>query len=186
MTVKLHDAFGARVEPVQASPTRVKLVSSLCKATVSVVEVAVPVFRTVNGCGLPPTVLVETFPKSKIGVQLLGPLGVGEQFTPPGWVIVKLTAGAALLPDSATDAFAAGLLLVAESVAVSVSPADVNAYVTDTLHDLPLPRLVPEHRSLLSVKPADPVAIVSAIFSADVAVPPELVSVKVCGCESPL
>jgi hypothetical protein len=84
--------------------------------------------------------------------------------------------GAVDAPLSVTLAFAAGFLLVAVSVPVSLSGPDVGAYRTVTLHDFFGPRLVAVHPSAVFVNAVEPD---SATVNIPVAVPPELVNVNV-------
>ena len=95
------------------------------------------------------------------------------------WNIGQSTAP---LPVRLMVAVAAGLLLVAVSVALSPLPV-VGAYWTVTVHVFFGPRLVAAHVSAVFVNAADPD---KAIFSALVAEPPEFLSVNVWVGLSPI
>ena len=95
---------------------------------------------------------------------------------PPALGLVARAGKAfALTPLRVRLAVTAGLLLVAVSVALSVWPLVVGAYWTVTLHDLFGFSFVPSQVSPVLVNAEEPVRV---IFSAEVAVPPELIRVN--------
>jgi hypothetical protein len=77
---------------------------------------------------------------------------------------------------------ALAIMPVAVSVALSLSPLAVGAYLTVTVHDLPGPRLFPVQLSV--VVNADPPG--GVIVSAHEALPPEFSSVNVTSFDSPV
>ena len=107
----------------------------------------------------------------------------GFEVTDPEPLPDLATVSAALLwPFSVTLAYAGGLLLVAESVAVLFCPAVVGAYRTVMKHDFLGPRLFALQVSPVIVKVDEPA---SAITSALVAAPPELARRNCCDAVCP-